>query len=105
MRISLSDEAKADGQDAVDWYIDEGAFSAASAFVGELEHTLRLLQQFPEMGVSSRYSMRLLSLQTFPYSLVYRIHGPVVRVVAIAHYSRRPGYWAGGSRCLSAKTA
>lgn len=43
MRISLSDEAKTDGQDAVDWYIDEGAFSAASAFVGELEHTLRLL--------------------------------------------------------------
>lgn len=95
MRISLSDEAKADGQDAVEWYIDEGAFSAASAFVDELEHTLHLLQQFPEMGMSGRYGTRLLPLQTFPYSLVYRIHGPVVRVIAIAHHSRRPGYWAG----------
>jgi len=95
MRISLSGEAKADGQDAVDWYIDEGAFSVASAFVGEIEHTVCLLQQFLEMGMSSRYSTRLLLLQTFPYFLVYRIHGPMVRVVAIARYSRCPGVLGG----------
>ena len=95
MRISLSDEAKADGQDAVDWYNDEGAFSAAGAFVGELEHTLHLLQQFSEMGTPSRHRTRILPLQKLPYSLVYRIHNPVVRVIAIAHHSRRPGYWAG----------
>ena len=53
MRISLSDEAKAHGRDAVEWYIDEGAFSAVNAFVDELEHTLHLLRQFPEMGAPS----------------------------------------------------
>lgn len=95
MRISVSDEAKADGQDAVEWYIDEGAFPAVNAFADELEHTLHLLQQFPEMGVPSPDRTRILPLRTFPYSLVYRIHIPWIRVIAIANHSRRPGYWAG----------
>lgn len=95
MRISLSDEAKADGRDAVEWYIDEGAFPAVIAFVDELEHTLHLLQQFPEMGILGTHGIRVLPLRTFPYSLVYRIHAPLIRVIAIAHHSRRPGYWAG----------
>jgi plasmid stabilization system protein ParE len=95
MRISLSDEAKADGRDAVEWYIDEGALSAVNAFVDELEHTLHLLRQFPEMGTPSRNSARVLLLPKFPYSLIYRIHASIIRVIAIAHHRRRPGYWTG----------
>jgi plasmid stabilization system protein ParE len=95
MRISLSDEAKADGRDAVEWYIDEGALPAVNAFADELEHTLHLLQQFPEMGVPSPDRTRILPLPSFPYSLVYRVHVPFIRVIAIAHHSRRPGYWVG----------
>ncbi|MBI5041587.1 MAG: type II toxin-antitoxin system RelE/ParE family toxin [Gammaproteobacteria bacterium] len=95
MRITLSDEAKADGRDAVEWYIDEGAFPAVNAFADELEHTLHLLRQFPEMGTPSPDDTRMLPLRAFPYSLVYRIHTSVIRVIAIAHHSRRPGYWAG----------
>ena len=95
MRISLSDEAKADGWDAVGWYIDEGAFPAVNAFADELEHTLHLLRKFPEMGTPGTQGTRVLPLRSFPYSLVYRIHTPLIRVIAIAHHSRRPGYWAG----------
>lgn len=95
MRISLSDEAKADGRDAVEWYINEGAFSAVNVFVDELEHTLHLLRQFPEMGVPSSDRTRILPLRSFPYSLVYRIHASMIRVIAIAHHSRHPVYWAG----------
>ena len=92
MRITLSDEAKADGRDAVEWYIDEGAFSAVNAFIDELEHTLNLLQHMPEVGTPGPYGTRVLPLRTFPYSLVYRIHSASLRVIAIAHHSRRPGY-------------
>jgi len=95
MQIRLSDEAKADGRDAVEWYIDEGAFSAVNAFVGELENTLHLLRQFPEMGTPGPYSTRILPLRTFPYSLVYRIDSASIHVIAIAHHSRRPRYWEG----------
>jgi hypothetical protein len=36
---------------------------------------------------------RVLALHNFPYSLVYRIQGDEIRIVAVAHHSRRPGYW------------
>jgi hypothetical protein len=29
----------------------------------------------------------------FPFHLVYRLSGSVLRVIAVAHTSRRPGYW------------
>ena len=29
----------------------------------------------------------------FPYSVVYRIEGNRIFVLAVAHWSRRPGYW------------
>jgi hypothetical protein len=69
MRISLSDEAEADANAATDWYIGYGAFVADRT--------------------------RMLTLYDFPYSLIYRIQGDEIRVIAVAHHSRRPGYWVG----------
>lgn len=95
MRITLSEEAQADGQDAVDWYIDEGAFSATHGFADELEHCLHLLRQFPELGAPSPYNTRTLPFHTFPYPLIYRIQPESICVIAIAHHNRRPAYWVG----------
>ncbi|PYQ28370.1 MAG: hypothetical protein DMF56_16300 [Acidobacteria bacterium] len=30
---------------------------------------------------------------TYPYSLVYFLDDNVIRIVAVAHEKRRPGYW------------
>jgi plasmid stabilization system protein ParE len=32
-------------------------------------------------------------IRQFPYSIVYRIEGDSILVLAVAHWSRRPGYW------------
>lgn len=95
MRISLSDEAKSDGQDVVDWYIEEGVFPAVNAFVDKLKLTLHPFRQFPEMAAPSTHGTRVLPLRTFPYSLVHRMHGSLVRIIAITYHSLRPVYWAG----------
>ncbi len=93
--VSLSREAQADSDAAVDWYIGEGAFIAADDFVGEIERALGLLAQFPELGEICAYNTRMLPLHNFPYSLIYRLQADVIRIIAIAHHSRRPGYWTG----------
>ena len=36
---------------------------------------------------------RRIILKTFPYQLVYRVEGDEVRIYAVAHLKRRPGYW------------
>ena len=54
-----------------------------------------LLAQFPIVGKAAAHNTRMLPLHKFPYSLIYRLQGDVVRIIAVAHHSRRPGYWVG----------
>lgn len=95
MEISLSRDAQADLQEATDWYMDALAFAAAEAFADELDRAWVRIADFPALGTPGKQGTRLLTLNTFPYSLVYRIEPDRVRVIAIAHHSRRPGFWAG----------
>ena len=95
MRVSLSNEAQVDTDDAADWYIGEGALDAADEFANELDKALILLTNFPALGEKSAHNTRIFPLHNFPYSLVYRLQADTVRVIAVAHHSRRPGYWAG----------
>ena len=32
-------------------------------------------------------------MERFPFSIGFQVHGDTVRVVTVAHASRRPGYW------------
>lgn len=32
-------------------------------------------------------------LTTFPYQIIYRVEGEVIRIYAFAHVKRRPRYW------------
>jgi plasmid stabilization system protein ParE len=95
MRISLSDDARADADAAADWYIGEGAFAAAEDFANALDRVFVLLCDYPQMGGQSAHDTRMLAFHDFPYSLVYRIEQSEIRIIAIAHHSRRPGYWLG----------
>ncbi|WP_239190188.1 type II toxin-antitoxin system RelE/ParE family toxin [Candidatus Nitrotoga sp. HW29] len=53
------------------------------------------LNQFATLGESGAHNTRSLPLHGFPYSLIYRLQDNTVCVIAIAHHSRRPGYWVG----------
>lgn len=95
MLVSLSREAQADANEAVDWYFGEGAFLAADEFANELDQALAMLTTFPSLGGASAHNTRIVPLHNFPYSLIYRLQADTIRVIAIAHHSRRPGYWVG----------
>lgn len=93
VRVSLSAEAQADVDAVVDWYIGEGAFIAAEDFIDEPDGALNLLNQFAALGECGTHNTRSLPLHGFPYSLIYRLRDDTVRVISVAHHSRRPGYW------------
>ena len=50
-----------------------------------------LLEPEPYGKVGPEIRQKL--LDRFPYSLLYAVDGDRVRIVAIAHHKRRPGYW------------
>ncbi len=49
----------------------------------------------PGLGTPSYGQARLWPLRRFPYTLVYRVHGELLTVLAVAHQSRSPEYWVG----------
>lgn len=63
----------------------EAAVSQAVASIEEGPLT------FPEMREASRF--RSVKVFGFPYRLVYLVTDEEVRVVAVAHGARAPGYW------------
>jgi len=50
VQVSLSEEAQADADAAVDWYIGKDAYIAADDFADELDQALGLLSQFTKLG-------------------------------------------------------
>jgi toxin ParE1/3/4 len=44
-------------------------------------------------GMVSGRELRRFVMRRFPFSIVYYIVDDIVRVVAVAHGKRRPGYW------------
>ncbi len=62
-------------------------------FIAEVERTCTLLEEYPDLGPGLDPLHRRHSLRRFPFALIYRIDGSELRIVAVAHESRRPGYW------------
>lgn len=93
MLRSLSNEAQADLDAAIDWYLAADAFSAADDLVDEIEHAITLLQAFSDLGVVSSHTTRVFTLRKFPFRLVYRVFPDHIRIIAVAHQRRLPRFW------------
>ncbi len=95
MRYSLHPEAREDLWEAAQFYQANASNELVQALFAEFERSVNLLLQYPALGSLWRSGRRRLLMRRFPYSLIYRIVGEEIRVLAVAHHSRRPGYWRG----------
>jgi plasmid stabilization system protein ParE len=89
MKVSLSAEALVDAEQAADWYIDRDAWEAAQSLQKEIDQALARIAAQPGLGTPGPEQTRI-----FPMSLVYRVQGNVIRVIAVAAQRRQPGYWS-----------
>jgi toxin ParE1/3/4 len=78
--------------DAVSYY-EEQETGLGLDYLSEVEHAVNFLVQYPEAGAKVRGAIRRLTLPKFPYSLLYRVLGEQLRVLAVAHHKRKPQYW------------
>lgn len=88
-------QARRELLEATQWYLADGGPAVAEQFEWALQRALRLLEFMPQLGSPSYPGVRTWPLKHFPYTLVYRVKGKVITVIAVAHQSREPGYWAG----------
>jgi toxin ParE1/3/4 len=64
-------------------------------FIDAIEHTRRLLSEYPHLGARIKRGMRRFVMARFPYSLIYRVHADLIVVVAIKHHAQEEDYWLG----------
>ena len=95
MKVSLAAEAELELVSAAHFYATQANTALGEAFVREFERSAKLLGRYPQFGTKWRGPARRLPLRRYPYSIVYVVHASEIRVIAIAHQSRRPGYWRG----------
>lgn len=92
--VRFAEEAEAEYTEALAWY-RACSGRAAVGFATAVEEMVEQIRESPErFPTIHTEDYRFALLARYPYSLIYRVVGPDVRVVAVAHVRRRPGYWA-----------
>ncbi len=98
MQIMLHEAAEAEMLEAAGYY-EERASGLGLSFLGEVETMMQTVLTHPEAYQRVGNELRRAILKKFPYSLLYAIESDRIRVIAVAHQKRRPGYWL--SRLIS----
>ncbi|MCC6210740.1 MAG: type II toxin-antitoxin system RelE/ParE family toxin [Burkholderiales bacterium] len=65
----------------------------ATRFDSEIQRVVGLLLALPRIGTPGCRGTRSYPLRRHPYSLHYRIEAEIIRIFAVSHHSRKPGYW------------
>lgn len=94
MRITFHPAARRELWEAFDFYEDR-VDGLGYDFLDRVEQALVLVRTYPEASPVVRPPARSCVLDRFPYSLIYRIRGERIRILAVAHQERRPLYWLG----------
>ena len=90
---SVSPEADRELTESALYYAREANAEIGLTFIDTFERALDLLCSNPQLGALWRNDRRRFPLPRFPFSIIYYVKGEELRVVAIAHHARMPGYW------------
>jgi len=91
-QVRFHAEADQELTEAKAWY-SERSEVAAQAFALDIDHAVRSIAEAPLRWPVGRRGERRFVLDRFPYTVMYRVRADHVFITAVAHQSRRPGYW------------
>lgn len=69
------------------------SLSLGERLAAAVEQAAQLASEFPEMGSLYKYGTRRVFPRKFPFSLVYVVRESEVYILALAPFSKKPGYW------------
>lgn len=92
--VDLHEEAASEFKQAFTWYYERNS-TIASEFADELIRSIQNVAEAPQRWPAHVAGTRKFLMPRFPFVIVYQDFPSVVRIIAIAHAKRRPGYWAG----------
>jgi toxin ParE1/3/4 len=91
LQVEVAEAALDEADEAHAWYFERDP-DVAARFSEEVDRIIGILGRFPETWAERKTGYRHAVLTGFPYIMVYRVLPDRVRVLAVAHAKRRPGY-------------
>ncbi len=88
----LHPAAVEEAEAAARWYRERSP-RAAKKFVDELNHVIEKILEAPHRWPRGSNGTRKLNLPCFPFAVVYWESDGQIRILAVAHGRRQPGYW------------
>jgi toxin ParE1/3/4 len=90
--VRLSPAASLELQDAMAWYETKARDLGAELFA-EVRHAFDLIAEYPAGWRSAGNGFRRITLDRFPFVLIYAEEEVEIVVYVVAHTSRKPDYW------------
>lgn len=75
-------------------YYDDLVFGLGEKFVTEIERCLKIIKTNPLAYPVTKQNVRKAVIIKFPFSILYRVDGNVIYILAVMHQKREPLYWA-----------
>jgi hypothetical protein len=93
MKSRFHEAADAELSEAIAYY-DGKAPGLGDRLLTDVKAATRYIEQYPEIAPIIDDGVRAKVLVRFPYSLMYVVEEHELYIVAVAHQSKRPSYWA-----------
>ncbi|MBI2434539.1 MAG: type II toxin-antitoxin system RelE/ParE family toxin [Candidatus Hydrogenedentes bacterium] len=93
MNLTIHPGAQSDLDEAAEFSRNTADVALSKSFLEGFDQSSAMLQRYPQLGSCWRSGRRRLVMQRFPYSIIYSVSADEIRILAVAHQSRRPNYW------------
>ena len=92
MTVEFLKPAEAELEAAVDWY-NQQTPGVGEDFRAEVGRAIERILTFPDGWQKIARRTRRCRTRKFPYGVMYQVLADRIVIVAVAHLSRKPGYW------------
>jgi len=92
MKFYFHPDAKEEFDGAVEFY-ENNQSGLDLEFAEEIYATIARIVKYPDAWSTLSKNSRRCIVSRFPYGLIYQIKSHTLRIIAVAHLHRRPGYW------------
>jgi plasmid stabilization system protein ParE len=92
MKLKVLRVAKQELQDATDWYAARRP-GLDQKFLNSIDAAIQSIIAHPRTWPDAGFGTQKYGTTQFPYSIIYTCNDDEITIIAVAHTSRRPGYW------------
>lgn len=92
MKFYFHPDAKEELDGAVTYY-EQCQPGLGLEFAEEVYATIARIIEYPNAWSTLSKNSRRCLVNRFPYGVIYQIKSRTLRIIAVAHLHRRPGYW------------